>query len=96
MGSLQNWFVIVIILEKNISGSLAVQRSLHNACANRSGVRLPILPVHVYTSRDSKLVYALLDTASEETLISKRLYNELNLKWVHQMYCLLPQMVHEI
>ena len=57
-----------------------MQRSLYNACANRLGVRSPILPVRVYTSRGSNLVYALLDRGSEETLFSKRLHNELNLK----------------
>ena len=38
--------------KKFISGSLSVQRSYNNSCAvNKSGVRLPVLPVQVYSSR---------------------------------------------
>ena len=58
---------------------MAVQRSLHNACTNRSGVRLTILPVRVYTSKGSKLVYALLDSGSEETFDSKNFYDEVKM-----------------
>ena len=43
---------------------------------------MPIIPVNVYTARGRKRVYALLDTGSEETLISKQLYSELGFKGV--------------
>jgi hypothetical protein len=36
----------------------------------------------VYTARGQKRVYALIDTGSEETLISKKLYTELSLEGV--------------
>ena len=42
----------------------------------KSGVRLPILPVRVYSSKGSKLVYALVDSGSEESLISRCLFEE--------------------
>ena len=76
-------FVPVTMMVENLFWwSFAVQRSLHSACGTRSGVRLPILAVRICTSRGSKLVYALLDSGSEESLISKKLYNELNLNGV--------------
>ena len=59
--------------KKFISGSASVNRSLNNFCKDRKGVRLPILPIKVYTARGQKRVYALIDTGSEETLISKKL-----------------------
>ena len=43
---------------------------------------MPISPVRVYTSRGSKLVYALLDSRSEESLVSKSLYDELKMTGV--------------
>ena len=45
----------------------------------RSGVRLPVLPACVYLLKGSKLVYDVIDLGSEETLISKSLYEELKL-----------------
>ena len=60
---------------------MSVQRPCNNNCtANRWGLRFPLLPVRVYTSRGSKLVYALLDSGSEESLVSKSLYDELKMK----------------
>ena len=53
-----------------VAWSLAAQRSLHSACGSRAGVRLPILPVCIYTSGGSKFVYDLLDSGSEKSLIS--------------------------
>ena len=67
---------------KFISGVVSVNRSLSNRCEKRAGVRLPILPVNVYTPRGYKRVYALLDTGSEECLVSRELYSELGLKGV--------------
>ena len=45
-------------------------------------MRLPIIPINIYTPRGQKRVYDLIDTGSEETLMSKRLYNELNLNGI--------------
>ena len=61
-----------------ISGAVSVNRALHSTCGERKGVRLPIIHIKIYTPRGQKRVYALIDTGSEETLISQRLYNELN------------------
>ena len=60
-------------------GSLSVNRSLHSVCGERKGLRLPILPVRIYTPSGYNVVYTLIDTGSEECLISKKLYRELNL-----------------
>ena len=68
--------------KKFISGAASVNRTLHSICGERKGVRLPIIPIKIYTPRGQKRVYALIDTGSEETLISKRLYTELDLKGV--------------
>ena len=57
-------------------GALSVNRCV---CGEHKGVRLPILPVRIYTPRGDKIVYALINTGSEECLISKKLYRELNL-----------------
>ena len=66
--------------KKLVSGSLAVEKSCaHSRALGKTGVRLPVLPIRVYSPRGSKLVYALLDSGSEETLISKSLYDELKL-----------------
>ena len=43
---------------------------------------LAYCPVKIYTPRGQRRVYALIDTGSEENLISRKLYNELNLKAV--------------
>ena len=51
----------------------------HSSAMGKSGVRLPILPVQVYSSKGSKLVYALVDCGSEESLISINLFEELKL-----------------
>ena len=45
----------------------------------KSSLRLPILPVWVYSPEGSKLVYALVDSGSEESLISRSLLEELKL-----------------
>ena len=76
---IMNWFVPVSIKEKNISGALSVNRSFHSVCGERKGVRLPILPVRVYTPSGYKVVYALIESGNEECLVSKKLYRELNL-----------------
>ena len=70
----------VYVGRKFISGVMSVNRSLSNRCEKRKGVRLPVLPVNVYTARGHKRVYALLDTGSEETLVSRQLYSELGFK----------------
>ena len=44
-----NWFVPVSIKEKNILEALSVNRSLHSVCGECKRVRLPILPVWIYT-----------------------------------------------
>ena len=43
---------------------------------------MPILPVNVYTPKGYKRVYALLDSGSEECLVSRELYSEMGLKGV--------------
>ena len=65
--------------KKMISGSLAVEKACSHSRVLGKWVRLPILPVRVYSPKGSKLVYALIDSGSEETLISKSLYDELKL-----------------
>ena len=59
-----------------------MNRSFHSTCGKRKGVRLPILLIKKYTPSGEKRVYAFIDTGSEETLISKKLYKEMNLYWV--------------
>ena len=51
--------------KKFVSGAASIHRSFHNLCGKRIGVRLPILPVKIYTPRGQKRVYALIDTGSE-------------------------------
>ena len=41
-----------------------------------------VLPVNIYTASGQKRVYALLDTGSEECLVSRQLYSELGFKGV--------------
>ena len=77
-----NWCATAIILEKIVSGFLAVavKKAYSNSRAmGNSEVRLPVLPVRVYLLKGSKLVYDLIDSGSEETLVSKSLYQELKL-----------------
>ena len=45
----------------------------------KSGVRLPILPVRVCSLKGNKLVYSLVDSGSEESLISRSLFEKLKL-----------------
>ena len=68
--------------KKLISGAVSVDRMLHSTCGDRKWVCLPIVPIKIYTPRGQRKVYVLIDTGSEETLISKKLYNELNFKGI--------------
>ena len=45
-------------------------------------MHLHIVPIEIYTTQTQKRVYTFIDTESEETLISKKLYNKLNLKGI--------------
>ena len=65
--------------KKFISGAISVNRSFHSTCGERKGVLLPILPIKMYTPRGKRRVYALIDMGSEESLISRKLYREMNL-----------------
>ena len=58
--------------KKFISGAISVNQSFHSTYGERKGARLPILLIKMYTPRVEKRVYALIDTGSEETLISKK------------------------
>ena len=75
-------FVIAITWVGNLF--LAPLRAVSKSCAHsksmgKSGVRLPVLRIRVYSHKGSKLVYVLLDSGSEDTLISRTLFNELKL-----------------
>ena len=77
--------------KKIISGAVSLNRTLHSTCGERKGVLLLIIPIKIYTPQGQKRVYALIDTGSEEMLISKRLYTELSLKGnTHPKISLLP------
>ena len=55
-----------------ITGSVAFEKACSQSWAlGKSGVRLRVLPVRVYLLKGSKLVYSLIDSGSEETLINK-------------------------
>ena len=41
--------------------------------------RMPILPVRVSTPNGNKIVYALIDSGSQESLVSKKLCSELKI-----------------
>ena len=71
--------------KKFISGAISVNRSFHSTCGERQ-VRLPILQIKTYTPWGERRVYALIDTGSEESLISRKLYQDLNL-------CVIPLQV---
>ena len=46
--------------KKTVLGSLAISKSFAlNKCMDKAGVRLPVLPIRVYSQKGSKLVYAL-------------------------------------
>ena len=66
--------------KKFISGAISVNRSFHSTCGERKGVRLPILPIKIHTPRGERRIYALIDTGSEESLISRKLYREMDLQ----------------
>ena len=49
---------------------------------------MPILPVRVSTRHGNKVVYAFLELGSQESLVSKKLYNELNMNGPDLQVCL--------
>ena len=50
---------------------------------------MPISAVRVSTRHGNKIVYALLDTGSQETLVSKKMYNDLNMSGPDLQVCLI-------
>ena len=49
---------------------------------------MPIIPVRVSTCYGNKIVYALIDSGSQELLVSKKLFNDLRMTGPDLQVCL--------
>ena len=55
-------------------------KTINVSCySSRVCAKMPIVPIRVAYNTGSRITYALLDTGSEETLVSCKLYDDLKL-----------------
>ena len=73
--------VCVCYSSETATTSTATNTRTINACSINSKVkaRMPIVPIKVNSQTGCKVVYTLLDTGSDESIISNELFKDLTL-----------------
>ena len=76
-----SWCVHARQLSERLLRVLYRIRLWNASCYNkRVNARMPILPIKINSQTRGRVIYARLDTGSEESIISHDLYNEINLQ----------------